>query len=115
MYYEWTKQNGNIEYDLYSDTKILNYIPTTSAIDIIEEIMLSTSPKSKERSRIFVGAYGKGKSHLALMLISLLCRKDKSLYKNLLTMICETKPELCKFIIDYQESKQRHGENSYDT
>ena len=97
----------NIEYDLYSDTKILNYIPTTSAIDIIEEIMLSTSPKSKERSRIFVGAYGKGKSHLALMLISLLCRKDKTLYKNLLTMICETKPELCKFIVDYQESNQK--------
>ena len=97
----------NIEYDLYSDAKILNYIPTASAIDIIEEIMLSTSPKSKERSRIFVGAYGKGKSHLALMLISLLCRKDKNLYKNLLTMICETKPELCKFIVDYQDSDQR--------
>ena len=97
----------NIEYDLYSDTKIQNYIPTTSAIDIIEDIMLSTSPKSKDRSRIFVGAYGKGKSHLALMLIALLCRKEKDLYKNLLTMICETKPELCKYIIDYQESNQK--------
>lgn len=97
----------NIEYDIHSDTKIKNYIPTSSAIDIIEEVMLSTSPKSKERSRIFVGAYGKGKSHLALMLIALLCRKDKELYNALLTMICETKPELCKFIIDYQESDQK--------
>lgn len=97
----------NIEYDLYSDTKIQNYIPTTGAIDIIEDVMLSTSPKSKERSRIFVGAYGKGKSHLALMLIALLCRKEKDLYKNLLTMICETKPELCKYILAYQESDQK--------
>lgn len=97
----------NIEYDLYSDTKIQNYIPTTSAIEIIEDVMLSTSPTSKERSRIFVGAYGKGKSHLALMLIALLCRKEKNLYKNLLTTICETKPELCKYIIDYQDSKQK--------
>lgn len=97
----------NIEYDLYSDAKIKNYIPTTSAIDIIEDVMLSTSPKSKDRARIFVGAYGKGKSHLALMLIALLCRKEKDLYNNLLTMICETKPELCKYILTYQESSQK--------
>lgn len=97
----------NIEYDLYSNDKIQNYIPTNSAIEIIEDVMLSTSPKSKERARIFVGAYGKGKSHLALMLIALLCRKEKELYKNLLTMICETNPELCKYITNYQKSKQK--------
>lgn len=97
----------NIEYDLHSDEKIQNYIPTNSAIEIIEDVMLSTAPKSNERSRIFVGAYGKGKSHLALMLIALLCRKEKELYKNLLTMICETNPELCKYIIEYQDSEQK--------
>lgn len=97
----------NIEYDLFSDTKIKNYIPTASAIDIIEDVMLSTSPKSTDRARIFVGAYGKGKSHLSLMLIALLCRKEKHLYQNLLSMICETKPELCKYINAYQESNQK--------
>lgn len=97
----------NIEYDLFSDSKIQNYIPTASAIEIIEDVMLSTSSKSNERARIFVGSYGKGKSHLALMLLALLCRKDKSLYEPLLSMICETKPELCKFINDYQESNQK--------
>ena len=97
----------NIEYDLYSDKKIQNYIPTMSAIDIIEDVMLSTSPNSNERARIFVGAYGKGKSHLALILLALLCRKDKRLYENLLNTICETKPELCKFIVDYQEGNQK--------
>jgi hypothetical protein len=97
----------NIEYDLLNDTKIKNYIPTASAIDIIEDVMLSTSAKSTDRARIFVGAYGKGKSHLALMLLALLCRKEKALYSNLLSMICETKPELCKYISDYQESSQK--------
>ena len=47
----------NIEYDLNDDTKIKNYIPTASAIDIIEDVMLSTSAKSTDRARIFVGAY----------------------------------------------------------
>ena len=97
----------NIEYDLNDDTKIKNYIPTASAIDIIEDVMLSTSAKSTDRARIFVGAYGKGKSHLALMLLALLCRKEKALYSDLLSMICETKPELCKYISDYQESNQK--------
>ena len=97
----------NIEYDLNDDTKIKNYIPTASAIDIIEDVMLSTSAKSADRARIFVGAYGKGKSHLALMLLALLCRKEKALYSDLLSMICETKPELCKYISDYQESNQK--------
>ena len=69
--------------------------------------MLSTSAKSADRARIFVGAYGKGKSHLALMLLALLCRKEKALYSDLLSMICETKPELCKYISDYQESNQK--------
>lgn len=97
----------NIEYDLHDDTKIRNYIPTAGAIDIIEDVMLSTSPKSVDRARIFVGAYGKGKSHLALMILALLCRKEKALYSDLLSMICETKPELCRFISDYQESQQK--------
>ena len=97
----------NIEYDLLDNKKIKNYIPTASAIDIIEDVMLSTAPTSIDRARIFIGPYGKGKSHLALMLLALLCKKDKSLYTDLLSMICETKPELCRFISDYQESNQK--------
>ena len=97
----------NLEYDLYSDQKIKNYIPTLSAIDIIEDVMLSTAQKSNDRARIFVGAYGKGKSHLALVLLALLSRKDKSLYGDVLSMICQTKPELCSYILKYQESEQR--------
>ncbi len=97
----------NLEYDLYSDQKIKNYIPTPSAIDIIEDVMLSTASKSTDRARIFVGAYGKGKSHLALVLLALLSRKDKSLYGDVLSMICQTKPELCDYILKYQESSQK--------
>ena len=97
----------NIEYDLNSDKKIQNYIPTPSAVDIIEDVMLSTTASSTDRARVFVGAYGKGKSHLALMLLALLCRKEKSLYADLLSMICETKPDLCRFISDYQNSEKK--------
>lgn len=97
----------NIGYDLYSDDKIKNYIPTASAIDIIEEIMLSTSDTSTSRSRIFTGPYGKGKSHLALVLLALLCRNDDELYPHLLSFICQTRPELCEYIKDYHKQGKK--------
>ncbi len=97
----------NLEYDLKSEKKIKNYIPTSSAIEIIEDVMLNTVPNATDRSRIFVGAYGKGKSHLALMILSLLCNKNKDLYSNLLSIICQTKPELCTLISHYVNSDQK--------
>lgn len=97
----------NLEYDLKSEKKIKNYIPTSSAIEIIEDVMLNTVPNATDRSRIFVGAYGKGKSHLALMILSLLCNKNKDLYSNLLSIICQTKPELCTLISNYVNSDQK--------
>lgn len=97
----------NIKYDLYADDKIRNYIPTSSAIEIIEDVILSTAPSSTDRARIFVGPYGKGKSHLALVILSILCRNDKTLYDNLLSIICKTNNDLCAYIKDYQNSNKK--------
>lgn len=49
----------NIGYDLNSDEKLKNFIPTKSALKLLEEVLLSTSDSSTERSRILIGAYGK--------------------------------------------------------
>lgn len=103
----------NIGYDLYSDDKIKNYIPTPSAIEIIEDIMLSTSNTSNDRAKIFVGAYGKGKSHLALIIASLLFRKETDLFSNLLSMICQStqnskgESELCTYTKNYLNSSKK--------
>lgn len=103
----------NIAYDIYSDDKLKNYIPTPSAIELIEDIMLSTSATSNDRAKIFVGAYGKGKSHLALMVASLLCRKEKGLFDNLLSVICQNTQnkkgdsELCTYIKNYLNSSNK--------
>lgn len=103
----------NIAYDIYSDDKIKNYIPTPSAIELIEDIMLSTSSTSNDRAKILIGAYGKGKSHLALIIASLLYRKDKGLFDNLLSVICQNtqnkrgESELCLYIKNYLNSSKR--------
>ena len=103
----------NIAYDINSDDKIKNYIPTPSAIEIIEDIMLSTSNTSNDRAKIFVGAYGKGKSHLALIIASLLYRKDTNLFSNLLSYICQStqnangESELCTYTKNYLNSSKK--------
>ena len=62
----------NIAYDLNNTGKISGFIPTMSSLDIIEDVLLSTAPNSTERARILIGAYGRGKSHIILVLLSLL-------------------------------------------
>ena len=73
----------NIGYDLNSDEKLKNFIPTKSSLKLLEEVLLSTSDSSAERSRILIGAYGKGKSHIVLMILSVLLKRDFSLFEKM--------------------------------
>ncbi len=81
----------NIAYDLNNKEKIKNFIPTASSLSLLEEILLSTSPTSTERSRILIGAYGKGKSHIMLMILSVLMKKDSAAIKRMLSGIKDTR------------------------
>ena len=60
----------NIGYDLGNEDKLRNFIPTKSALSLLEEILLSTNPASNERARVLIGAYGKGKSHILLTTVN---------------------------------------------
>ena len=66
----------NIAYDMNDDAKLKNYIPTKSALSSLEDVLLSTSQDSTDRARILIGAYGKGKSHIVLMILSILIKKE---------------------------------------
>ena len=77
----------NIGYDLNSDDKLMNFIPTQSALQLLEDILLSTNPTSTERARVLIGAYGKGKSHIILMILSMLLRRDKRLFSKTMPKI----------------------------
>lgn len=64
----------NIGYDLNNDAKLKNFIPTQSALQLLSDVLDSTAVTSTERSRILIGAYGKGKSHIVLMILSMLLK-----------------------------------------
>lgn len=97
----------NIEYDFGNEEKIKGFIPTTATFDIIEEIMLSTHTSSTDRARILIGAYGKGKSHFVLIVLSLLMSKNIGAFEGLLSKIKEYNPKLHQFILDYLNSDKK--------
>ena len=97
----------NVSFDIGNDDKIKGFIPTTASLEIIEDLMLSTANGSTDRARILIGAYGKGKSHIILVLLSMLIRKDPSLFDELLPKIKAYNKDLYQFVVDYLGSDKR--------
>ena len=63
----------NLEYDLYSFDKIEGYIPTEQSVVVLNKFLQSIYyPSTNTRANVLVGPYGRGKSHLLLVLSSLL-------------------------------------------
>lgn len=96
----------NIGYDIGDDSKLKNFIPTKSAITLLEDILLSVNPASSERARVLIGAYGKGKSHIVLAILSLLMKRDLSLFVKLKPKLKE-RPKLYQLVLNYYESHNK--------
>lgn len=95
----------NIGYDLNNDDKLKNFIPTKSALTLLKDILSSTAPDSTERARVLVGAYGKGKSHIVLTILSMLMQRERSLFTHLMPKITED-PELNQLVENYYSHKE---------
>lgn len=96
----------NIGYDLNNDDKLRNFIPTKSAISLLEDILLSTHDSSNNRARVLIGAYGKGKSHIVLMILSMLMGKDLALFEKVMPKIKEN-PALYQTVLNYYDSNKK--------
>ena len=96
----------NIGYDLNNDDKLRNFIPTKSALSLLEEILQSTAPTSTDRARVLIGAYGKGKSHIVLTILSMLLKKDLALFEKLMPKVHEN-PRLAQLVQNYYESDNK--------
>jgi len=97
----------NIAYDINNTSKVSGFIPTLSSLDIIEDVLLSTAPTSTERARILIGAYGRGKSHIILVLLSLLFKKDKEAFSALLEKMKVSNPKLYDYTNEYLDSSRK--------
>ncbi len=98
----------NISYDLKNDEKIQNFIPTTSSLELISNILLSVRPESTQRAKILTGAYGRGKSHIILVALSMLYRGGKKkIFTNLLNRMKAYDEDLYKIANNHLQSKVR--------
>ena len=96
----------NIGFDLNHDDKLKNFIPTKSSIQLLQDILESTKDSSTERARVLVGAYGKGKSHIVLTILSILMRKDWQLFTKLKEKI-QPDSDIHRLITNYYESNKK--------
>lgn len=82
-YHDYIKVNENFQYsvnlqfDLNNIDKIRNYIPTKDGCEIIK-FYVNSILNGKNRATSLIGPYGKGKSHLLLVLLMLLSDYDLS-------------------------------------
>ena len=96
----------NIGYDLNNDDKLKNFIPTRSALALMEDILLSTNPTSTERARVLIGAYGKGKSHIVLTILAMLMKRERSLFEKAMPKI-QDNPRLMQIVENYYDSSNK--------
>ena len=80
------KSGINLYLSLNKTKKIESYIPTSSSLRILDDYICAVL-NNKEQATILIGPYGKGKSHLLLVLLSLL-----SLDRNSKNRIIEINP-----------------------
>lgn len=70
----------NIAYDLPNEARLGEFIPTQGAMELLKSILRSTASNATDRARILIGAYGTGKSHIMLMILSVLMKRDLRLF-----------------------------------
>ena len=97
----------NIEYDLFNENKIKEYIPTTDVCDVLK-IYIKTVlgyTKNEKRASLLIGPYGKGKSFLILTLLRIICFNKTKSVDSLLHKIEKVDLELLKLIKEVYKRK----------
>lgn len=101
----------NIAYDLNDKEKIAGLIPSQAAVELMESFLLSTDDASTQRAKVLVGAYGKGKSHIVLTLLSMLCQKlyvdNPGIYSRILSKAKAYNEDLYQYAANYLESSKK--------
>lgn len=72
------KSSINLYLNLNNWDKVLKYIPTKSSVSFLNEYLMAVK-NNKEKASLIVGSYGKGKSHLLLVLLAIVSMERNSI------------------------------------
>ena len=98
----------NLKLDQMRREPIENYIPTQASMKILCEYLEELTGKKKEASTMLIGPYGKGKSHLLLVLMYLLNPFDKELSVRLAKRFMQAKGKTGKKIQEYMNREKKY-------
>lgn len=100
------EKSVNLTLDLYVQDKIDGYIPTRSSVNILDSYINEVRSFSGNRATVLIGPYGKGKSHLLLVLLSILSQTcQMSAIKKLVQRISAVNPDAASHISDVMENQ----------
>jgi len=98
----------NIEFDLFNEEKVKEYIPTSDVCDVLKAYLKSVLFHEKSKATALIGPYGKGKSFLVLILLFLVSSDSQSqTYVELLNKIKDVDLELYNYILEWRKSKKK--------
>lgn len=104
------RDSVNLYLDLNKEDKIKSYIPTKSSLDILEQY-LDAVLDNKQHSTLLIGPYGKGKSHLLLMLLATLTLENNPKNDDLMH---ELENRIKKVNVDVQKKVAKaYGQKKY--
>lgn len=91
------KYSINLNMDLHNIDKVNNYIATNTSVELLSEFIKAVD-KENAKPLLFVGPYGKGKSHLLLVLAELLYSKNFNSFKKLVNELGHINTSFSKVI-----------------
>lgn len=100
------EKSVNLLLDLNDGRKINAYIPTRSSVNLLKSYLEEVLDYSGRRANILIGPYGKGKSHLLLILMSILSRTSSKELDKLVEKINLIDPNAAELIRRVNSSKK---------
>ena len=92
------EKSVNLFLDLNDKKKINAYIPTRSSVNLLKSYLGEVSGFSGGRANILIGPYGKGKSHLLLVLMNILSGENTEELHTLIEKIRNIDEEAARVI-----------------
>ena len=75
----------NLQFDINNISKIKEYIPTKDGCEVLK-FYINSIINTKNRATTLIGPYGKGKSHLLLVLLTLINNYNNKVITKIYTL-----------------------------
>jgi len=98
----------NLYLNLNKKDKVESYIPTKSSLDILKRYLISVAD-NKSQSTVLIGSYGKGKSHLLLILLAVVSMErtaeNNKIISELVTKVKQVDSDAAEIVQKVWKSK----------